>query len=169
MELSPLTRRFLAEPHFAVVTTLRADGTPHQTVMWYELQGDQLLLSAPRESLKVRHLRRDPRLWMVVEDGFRYAAIAGTATLVEDETTTQADIRRLMRRYMTPRQLLGFAAMAVKTWLWRRGSSPGAAPARRSMADEFRDRVTLRVRIERLHGNELDLPATTPAAAPQAG
>jgi hypothetical protein len=38
--LTPEVQAFLAERRFAVVASIRADGLPHQTVMWYELRGD---------------------------------------------------------------------------------------------------------------------------------
>jgi hypothetical protein len=51
MQLTTSQRSFLAGVHFAVVSTISADGLPHQTVMWYMLEGDGLLLSTPRENL----------------------------------------------------------------------------------------------------------------------
>jgi hypothetical protein len=40
--LTPEVRAVLAERRFAVVASIRADGLPHQTVMWYELQPNEL-------------------------------------------------------------------------------------------------------------------------------
>ena len=73
MALTEEQRAFLEAPRFAVAATISTDGLPHQTVVWYALDGDEeLVLSTPRGSLKHRHLLRDPRLSVCVEEGFRY-------------------------------------------------------------------------------------------------
>src|SRR5690242_1955254 len=85
--LSEDLRRFLEEPRFAVVATINPDGMPQQTVVWYGLRGDEILMNTARGRRKERNLRRDPRLSLAVEDGYRYAAIAGIARLVDDQAT----------------------------------------------------------------------------------
>jgi PPOX class probable F420-dependent enzyme len=97
--LSEELRRFLEEPRFAVVATINADGTPQQTVVWYELRGDEILINTARGRRKDHNLRRDQRLSIAVEDGYRFVAISGTARLVDDQAIAQADIRQLATRY----------------------------------------------------------------------
>jgi hypothetical protein len=64
---------------------LSTDGLPHQTVVWYALDGDaELVLSTPSGSLKHRHLLRDPRLSVCVEDGFRYVTVSGRVRIEEE-------------------------------------------------------------------------------------
>jgi PPOX class probable F420-dependent enzyme len=99
MQLSEQVKKFLEEPHFAVVATIRADGTPHQTVTWYESQGDELLLNTPYDSVKHKHLRRDPRLSVCIEAGYQYITLTGTASLNEDPKAARADYERLGQRY----------------------------------------------------------------------
>ncbi len=99
-QLSPAVRAFLEERRFCVFADLNADGTPHQTVLWYELQGDRLLMNTARGRVKDHNLRRDPRASFCVEDGYRYVTISGTCELqAEDQERAQADIRRLAERY----------------------------------------------------------------------
>lgn len=38
MELSPALREFLTERHLAVLTTLRADGTPHSVPVGFTVE-----------------------------------------------------------------------------------------------------------------------------------
>lgn len=97
--LNDEARRFLEEPRFAVVATINDDGTPQQTVVWFELQGDEIMMNTARGRVKDRNLRRDPRLAVVVEDGYRFVSIRGVAHLVDDQTIAQGDIRRLAVRY----------------------------------------------------------------------
>ena len=79
-------RAFLEEPHFAVLATINASGTPQLTVMWYALHPDDdvVVLNATRGLLKERNLRRDPRLSLCIEDGMRYVTLEGRAELVDD-------------------------------------------------------------------------------------
>lgn len=101
-ELNDRIRAFLEERRFAVMATINPDGTPQQTVMWYDLQADEILMNTRRGRVKDLNLMRDPRLSVCVEDGYKYVTLTGTATLIEDQTVAQADIRRLAIRYHGP-------------------------------------------------------------------
>lgn len=92
-------RAFLDEPRFASLATINPDGSVQQTVMWYALRGDRVLMNTARGRKKDRNLRRDRRLSICVEDGYRYVAIGGKAELIEDQATAQADIAALAERY----------------------------------------------------------------------
>ena len=64
---------------------IREDGLPHQTVMWYALRGDTILLNEGRARTRSRHLRRDPRLSVCIEDEARYVTLTGTCELQSDD------------------------------------------------------------------------------------
>lgn len=91
--------RFVAEQRFAVLATINADGAPQQTVMWYLLDGDEVVINTAAGRVKDANLRRDPRVSVCIEDGYTYVTLSGQARLVEDQPTAQADIRRLASRY----------------------------------------------------------------------
>ncbi len=103
MEMDRLTREmraYLAEVRFAVVATRRAAGLPHQTVMWYRLESDdRMLLNTPFDSLKHRHLKRDPRLSVCVADGYRYVTVRGSVVINEDPDQAGDEYRALGQRY----------------------------------------------------------------------
>jgi PPOX class probable F420-dependent enzyme len=99
MPLSDGARAFLQEKRFAVLATIGANSLPQQTVMWYELRGDTIVMNTKVGRLKDRLLRRDPRASICVEDGQRFVTIAGPIQFAEDEATAQEDIRRLAVRY----------------------------------------------------------------------
>ena len=61
MQLKDDVRAFLEEKRFGVLGTTNADGSPQQTVMWYELRGDTIVMNTKRGSRKDRNLGRDPR------------------------------------------------------------------------------------------------------------
>lgn len=99
MPLNEAARNFLDEKRFTVLATIEEDGLPQQTVMWYELRGDTIVMNTKAGRAKDRFLRRDPRASICVEDGERYVTIAGRITMIEDESVAQEDIRRLAIRY----------------------------------------------------------------------
>ena len=97
--LSDKARAFLNEKRFAVLATINADGTIQQTAIWYLLEGDTIVMNTKAGRLKDRNLRRDPRISICLEDGYRYLTISGKAELIEDTETTQSDIYRIAARY----------------------------------------------------------------------
>ena len=102
--LSDAAQQFLNEKRFAVLATINKDGTAQQTVMWYELQGDEIMMNTAHGRLKDRNLARDPRISICIEDGQRFVTLRGTVTLNDDVETAQADIKRLAARYSGPEQ-----------------------------------------------------------------
>src|SRR5215469_6810165 len=99
MALSDAARAFLAEKRFAVLATISEDGLPHQTVMWYELRGDDIIMNTAAGRVKDIHMRREMRVSICVEDQYRYVTISGAVELTDDQTVAQDDIRRLAIRY----------------------------------------------------------------------
>lgn len=99
MALSAAARRFLSEKRFAVLATVGANGLPQQTVMWYELRGDTIIMNTADGRLKAKHLRRDSRVSICVAAGYRFVTITGTVELDDDQAVAQEDIKRLAIRY----------------------------------------------------------------------
>lgn len=99
MRLSPEIRAFLEERRFATLATVNEDGSPQQTVMWYEVRGDEIMMNTARGRRKDRNLVRDQRASVCVEDENRYVVIEGTITLNDDQSVAQADIKALAVRY----------------------------------------------------------------------
>lgn len=71
----------------ALVSTLGPDGAPQTTPMWFLFDDGQVRFSLVEGRQKLRNLRRDPRLSVVVVDPARptyYVELRGTANLVPD-------------------------------------------------------------------------------------
>ena len=102
LQLRDDVRAFLEEPRFAVLATVNVNGSPQQTVMWYELRGDTIVMNTRRGRKKDRNLIRDRRASLCIEDGFRYVTLEGVIKMVDDPTIAQADIAALARRYHDP-------------------------------------------------------------------
>lgn len=68
MSLEPKVHALLSGPNFAHLATLMPDGSPNVTPVWIGVQDDRILIGTGETSLKVRNLRRDPRLALSVVD-----------------------------------------------------------------------------------------------------
>jgi PPOX class probable F420-dependent enzyme len=99
--LPPEVDEFLRRPNPAVVASLRPDGSPHTVATWYLWDGARVLLNMDASRLRLRFMRRDPRVALTVlgEDSwYRHVSLLGeVAELVED--VGLADIDRLARHY----------------------------------------------------------------------
>lgn len=123
--LSDNARELFAAANHAWVTTVRPDGSLHSTVVWADVDGDDIIFNTAVGRLKDKHLRANPTVSMSVLDPAnpqRFASVSGTAELTEQGA--DATIDALASKY------LGVA------------SYPFRSPAQR--------RVNVRVKVERL-------------------
>ncbi|MEW1655586.1 PPOX class F420-dependent oxidoreductase [Streptomyces sp. NPDC093707] len=82
VHLSEKLKEALDSKVFVTVATLRPDGSPHQSVVWVGRDGHDLFFVTGVDKVKVRNLRRDPRLSVTVnppDKPYGYAVITGTA------------------------------------------------------------------------------------------
>ncbi|HEY2888286.1 MAG TPA: TIGR03618 family F420-dependent PPOX class oxidoreductase [Candidatus Limnocylindrales bacterium] len=93
-------RDFLAsELRFATIATIGADGSPYQVVVWYVLEGNEMVINAAEQRVWPANLRRDPRASVLVEDGERWASVEGSVELIDDQPIAQADAAEGARLY----------------------------------------------------------------------
>ena len=94
-ELTTEQRALLEQPNYAVVTTLREDGSPHSTVVWVHVDDDGVpTFNTAKGRVKPTNLERDPRVSMVVVDGgdfYRWLSIDGHVELTDDGAEEQID------------------------------------------------------------------------------
>ena len=64
--LSEPLREFVKQPNVAVLATLRKDGTPHLTSVWYAYEDEEIKVVITPRRLKYRHVMRDPRVSLAV-------------------------------------------------------------------------------------------------------
>ena len=73
-------RSLLNAPNYVHLSTLRADGSPRNHVVWVGLEGDHILICTSESTWKAKDMRRDPRVALSVvdlEDPYKMAAIQG--------------------------------------------------------------------------------------------
>ena len=85
------------EPNVGVVAALRADGTPHQSVVWVDWDGEHVVLNLNNFRAKLEHMRRDPRVSVLTidrNDPFRRLAVEGKVV----EITTDGAYEHIVRQ-----------------------------------------------------------------------
>jgi PPOX class probable F420-dependent enzyme len=87
-----------------VLGTIREDGTPHLSTMWYRFDGDSIMMNTRANRVKHLNLLRDNRASICIEDEARYVTIDGAITMDDDPDTAQADIKALAERYDGPEE-----------------------------------------------------------------
>ncbi len=124
--LSDVQRAYLDEIHYAVVSTLNADGSIQQTVVWYLLDDKEICFSCGASSVKARNLRRNPTVSIAIANGRRYLTLQGTAVVEPPDPTVR---ERLAIRYL--------GADGAAAWLQLRPDAP---------------RLTVRVTVTKVYG-----------------
>ncbi|HKD74921.1 MAG TPA: pyridoxamine 5'-phosphate oxidase family protein [Ktedonobacterales bacterium] len=128
--LDDIARVFLNEAHFGTLATVNPKGIPSQVLVWYMLQENDIVVSAPASTYKVRNLRLNPWASLSISEGPRYLTVRGRTTIDDDQERSVALYRQIATRYL--------GADAAERWL--------AQPSRSGAAD----RVTIHLLIEHI-------------------
>jgi len=96
--LDPKAVEFLKGKHFAKIATIKSNGYPHVTPVWYMLEDGKIIVNTTTERVKYRNIQRDPRVSFLVDDGYPYIMILGKARLAT-ERDGKKDIEALAIRY----------------------------------------------------------------------
>jgi PPOX class probable F420-dependent enzyme len=107
-------RSLLEAPSPAVLTTIRRDGSPLTTPVWFRFTGEALEVVIAEDDVKLRHLARDPRCTLVVFEAvppFRGVEVRGEAILARGDVTEAR--RSIAGRYLGAEAGERFAAGRV--------------------------------------------------------
>jgi PPOX class probable F420-dependent enzyme len=100
-KLTAAQQEFLRNPYFGVVTTLREDGSPHNTVVWVDVDDDAVIFNTAEGRSKPEHLRMDGRAALTVvdpQDGHKWVSVSGPAELSHEGADSQID--KLAHKYL---------------------------------------------------------------------
>jgi PPOX class probable F420-dependent enzyme len=94
-------QKFLATKQIAVLATVQADGAPLAMAMWFLHDPTTLTMISEAHLQKVKNLRRDPRVSVVVEasDPLRGVAVQGRAEFLPDGAERRALVERFHAKY----------------------------------------------------------------------
>ena len=99
--LPPEQRKLFEEPNLAAVSTLGVEGEPHVTMVWVDIDGDELVFNSAEHRGWPKNLRRDPRIGICVfdrNDWVRNVTVTGRVTSMSTEGGWD-HIQQLARKY----------------------------------------------------------------------
>ena len=96
------TQRFLSEPRNVVLGTLRKDGSPQLNPMWFYWTGEVFYISTTRTRFKYRHILRDPRVTLCIDEAetLKTLIVEGRATIQENDIWELT--QRIVEKYVQP-------------------------------------------------------------------
>ena len=92
----------LEEANFAHLATIRPDGSPQSSVMWFAWDGSRLRMTHTKTRQKTANLRNEPRVALSIvdsKDQYRSLEVRGTVESIEDDDATASFYQSLQRRY----------------------------------------------------------------------
>lgn len=99
--LSDTARELFSRPIPAWVTVLDAEGRPHNSVVWADVDGDGVIFNTAAGRVKERRLRENAVVSVSVLDPdnpWRWASVTGRATLSAEDGDDVID--RLAKKYL---------------------------------------------------------------------
>jgi PPOX class probable F420-dependent enzyme len=98
--LSPESARRVGEVDVAWLTTLRPDGSPHTTPVWFVFDGAVISVATAARNAKVRNLRGDPRVSVAIDGTAAAPLVAqGSATFVPAGESAAGIAEAFARKY----------------------------------------------------------------------
>jgi PPOX class probable F420-dependent enzyme len=100
--IPPAFEDLLSKKGFAHLATLGPEGEPRSQPMWYDWDGQNILLTHTKARVKYRNLQRDPRVALSIadpDDPYRYLEIRGVVESIQDDPERKL-IDSLSRKYL---------------------------------------------------------------------
>ncbi len=98
--LTPAQAELFRKPNYAVLTTLRADGTPHNTPVWVDIDdAGTVSVNTAEGRAKHRHILANPNVAVtIMDEPYKWVSISGRATLHSNGVDDQ--INSLAKKYL---------------------------------------------------------------------
>jgi PPOX class probable F420-dependent enzyme len=106
VDIAESARAVLESGRLVHIVTVNKDGSPHATIVWAGLDGDEIVIGKLFVDQKIRNIRRDPRVTLSIEaEGDQYGmqnylVVEGTARI--EEGGAPALLHQLAQRYIGP-------------------------------------------------------------------
>ena len=99
--MKPLSKKgldFVMGTHFAALSTLHKDGSPHTTPVWYMYDDGKFIVNTSLGRVKVKNVKRDDRVALLVHEEYSYVLVEGRARFAKERDPLK-DIETLAVRY----------------------------------------------------------------------
>jgi PPOX class probable F420-dependent enzyme len=95
-ELNDLQSEFLKTHRLGVLATSRRSGAPQVSIIAYNYDGTDVIVSTGDQSAKARNASKRPEVSLIVTDGPKAVTVYGTATIVRGEAAEVLREERLL-------------------------------------------------------------------------
>ncbi len=116
---------FLSEPRIGVLCTNDLDGSPNGVPVWFEWDGERILMFSSASHKKIARLENDPRASLLVArevgEPEAWVAVDGVVTIGEEGVVPLME--RLAARYWVDEDPAVAAAHAETVETWRRAAA----------------------------------------------
>jgi PPOX class probable F420-dependent enzyme len=103
--LTDQIRTFLSAPRYAVLATSNPDGSIQQSVIWYLLESDTVVMNTAKGRIKYRNMVANPAVSLCVEEGLKFVTLTGDVAMNDDQAVAKADIQRIGLYYDTEEEV----------------------------------------------------------------
>jgi PPOX class probable F420-dependent enzyme len=93
------TEQRLRSEHNIWVTTVRSDGRPHLTPVWFAWHGGRVYICIDPNSVKARNLATNGRVALALEDGSSPVIFEGVARRVDGADRPSGALAEFKRKY----------------------------------------------------------------------
>ncbi len=106
---------FLSEGHIARIATVKKDGSPHITPVWFLWEDEELIIVTYKGSAKVRNIKANNRVAVVID-----TAGPGRGVIMEGKARISVDgmeqvTRKISAKYVKPEELDDYVESVLKT------------------------------------------------------
>lgn len=98
-EVTPATEQFLQGRPTLTLGTIRRDGSPQASVLWYLWDGEEFVMSTIHRTAKWHNLRRDPRCSICIEEPESGRMVVAYGSAVLDDGDVRDRTRDIVDRY----------------------------------------------------------------------
>jgi len=99
MKITPAAETYLAEPANMILATIRKDGRPQLSPVWFIWKDGEFLISTTPSTAKWKNLLRDQRCTGVVDaPNGRYISVGGTAEMWTEDAPHEVSTE-IVRKY----------------------------------------------------------------------
>jgi PPOX class probable F420-dependent enzyme len=99
VETGPATESFLRERPTATLGTIRRDGSPQASVVWYLWDDGEFVISTIHGTAKWKNLLRDPRCSICIEDPESGAMVVAYGTARLQDRDVRERTRDIVAKY----------------------------------------------------------------------
>ena len=105
----PLTQdkidAFLAGKRNAILATIKKDGSPQLTPVYYRWDGEKFWVSITKDRAKYKNILHDPRVSLCIDDGETFTTVIASGKARLTEENLWADTQKIVERYRGPEQV----------------------------------------------------------------